>query len=198
MAKKIDKLFSDMAIRGTRSTSKRRMFNAYNWYRKRTDKIAKVNRKDLLKTEGFTKRTKPMIGGMYSYFYDPKMKKELPFYDRFPLILMVAPTKGGWYGCNLHYLSPRLRAILMDELMKIAKAKKVGKMQRVQLTYNMLHGASKLSAFQPCFKKYLSKHLVTPPTEIPFDDWEKVLFLPTESFVGASKNYVWKNSQNQI
>lgn len=198
MAKKIDKLFSDMAMRGVKSSSKRKMFNAYNWYRKRTEKISKVNRKDLMKTEGFKKRARPMVGGMYFYAYDPKMKKELPFYDRFPLILMVAPAPGGFYGCNLHYLSPRLRAILLDELTKISKLKTAGKTKRLQLTYNMLRGASKLSAFKPCFKKYLSKHLVTVPTEVPYEDWEKVIFLPTESFVGASKTAVWRESNKQI
>ena len=28
-------------------------------------------------------------GAMYFFYYDPKMKEELPYYDKFPLVLML-------------------------------------------------------------------------------------------------------------
>ena len=198
MAKKIDILFRDMAARTVGPNVKRKMFNAYTWYKRRTTKLMKVDRKGLLKNEDFVKRARPRIGAMYHYFYDPKTKATLPYYDRFPLILMVGPAKGGFYGLNLHYLSPKLRAILLDEIAKVAKTKTIGKTKRLQLTYQILQGSSKLAAFKPCLKHYLNKHLVTPPKEIPYEDWQKVLFLPTESFVGSSKAAVWKDSLRQI
>ena len=34
-------------------------------------------------------RNKTMIGRMYFFFYDPKTKETLPYYDRFPLVLPV-------------------------------------------------------------------------------------------------------------
>lgn len=35
-------------------------------------------------------------GQMYMFYYDPKHKKTLPYYDRFPLIIMVGPAEGGF------------------------------------------------------------------------------------------------------
>jgi hypothetical protein len=59
------------------------------------------------------------IGKMYTFFYDPKHKETLPYYDLFPLIFVVGPAAGGFLGINLHYLPPVLRAKLMDSLYQI-------------------------------------------------------------------------------
>jgi hypothetical protein len=195
MASKVQKLFTAMTSRVTSgTTSKRRMQNAWIWYKKRSSSIAKVDRKALLKDRNYKKVAQPKIGRMYHYYYNPKTKDELPYFDRFPLILLVGPAKGGFYGLNLHYLPPRQRAILLDELIKIGGINKKGELNRLKLTYDLLQGVSKLKAFTPCFKHYLNKNLVTPPKEIPAEDWEMVLFLPTESFVGSKKTSVWKDS----
>ena len=60
---------------------------------------------------------------MNMFFYDPKHKDTLPYYDRFPLSVIIGPAKGGFYGLNLHYLPPVLRAKMLDALMDIATIK---------------------------------------------------------------------------
>ena len=38
-------------------------------------------------------RTRRYIEGrMYNFFYDPKHERTLPYYDRFPLAIMIAMT----------------------------------------------------------------------------------------------------------
>ena len=79
MATKVQKLFTDMASRTTSgATSKRRMQNAWTWYKKRSSSIAKVDRKALLKDRKYKKVAQPKIGKMYHYFYLPKTRSELP------------------------------------------------------------------------------------------------------------------------
>jgi hypothetical protein len=34
-------------------------------------------------------RNKSIIGRMYFYYYDPKTKDSLPYYDRFPLVIPI-------------------------------------------------------------------------------------------------------------
>ena len=59
-------------------------------------------------------------GDMVMYTYNPKLKDVLPYYDAFPLTIVVGPAKDGFYGINLHYLPPKVRAIFLDKLNLIA------------------------------------------------------------------------------
>lgn len=43
----------------------------------------------------------PSVGRMYHFRYDPKGKETLPYYDTFPLIFMVGPAAGGFYGIRV-------------------------------------------------------------------------------------------------
>jgi hypothetical protein len=166
------------------------------WFKQRVKNISKVNRNQLLENQRFQKRSEPKIGNMYHFFYDPKHKETLPYYDRFPLIFMVGPAEGGFYGLNLHYLAPRERAIFFERLMSLRNNDKLNQTTRLKLSYNILQAASKLKQFQPCFKHYLFNHVKSPTVEIPAVDWEVVLFLPTDSFVYKSRQQVWKKSSS--
>ena len=91
---------------------------AQRWF---SDVISKlpINRKKLLKDSRVKLRSNFLPGRMYAFAYDPKTKKTLPYYDRFPLVILLngAPG-GGFYGLNLHYLAPKLRAKFLSTLME--------------------------------------------------------------------------------
>ena len=170
---------------------------ARTWFQKQLKNIKSVNRKQLLADDKFITRAKPLTGRMFMYFYDPKHKKTLPYYDRFPLIFMVEKAKGGFYGLNLHYLPPKQRAIFFDKLTDYTNNKKFDKSTRLRLKYDLLKSAAKLKFYQPCFKHYLTDHVKSKMIEVPADQWEAVLFLPSESFVKKGKNAVWTESKKQ-
>ena len=65
----------------------------------------------------------PFIGHMYFYFYDPKTKDSMPYYDRFPLVIPIEQYKDGFLGLNLHYIHPKHRIILLDKLSEYANNK---------------------------------------------------------------------------
>ena len=56
-----------------------------DWFRSTASKTT-VTSKGLIEKNQSHLVGRPMIGKMYSFFYDPKWKKKLPYYDRFPLI----------------------------------------------------------------------------------------------------------------
>ena len=168
---------------------------ARSWFMKNVNKLA-VSRTALLKDDNTTKRSRFMGGRMYMFFYDPKLKKQLPYYDRFPLAIMVGPAPGGYYGINLHYLAPRLRAILLDRLMDYTTGQ--DEKMRFKISYRILKATTKLRPFKPCFKHYLKKHVRSQMVEVNSEDWETAIFLPTEQFKGASKRKVFGDSVEQI
>ena len=149
-----ESFFTDLAARAFRAGVTPRTDQSRQWFRNEVKNI-KVNRRSLLKDPSLEKRNKARIGSMYMYFYDPKHRETLPYYDVFPLTIMVEPVPGGFYGLNLHYLPLALRAKLFDQLVDLTNNKKYDESTRFKLRYDLLKSASKLRLFKPCFKHYL-------------------------------------------
>ena len=143
-----------------------------------------------------TGRTFP--GRMYTFFYDPKTKRDLPYYDRFPLIFKIKNIDGGFLGINMHYLPPQLRARLMDALYPLATIRKYDETTRLRLTYEILNSATKYRLFKPTIKKYLNSNVRSRYIQINANQWDMALFLPTERFVKKNKNFVWRESRRAI
>jgi hypothetical protein len=190
----IDKLQATAFKAGVEKNTKKSL----EWFKKELQGMRTVNRQTLLKDENFKTRARPLPGRMFHFFYDPKHKKTLPYYDRFPLIFMVEKAKGGFYGLNLHYLPPKQRAIFFDRLTDYSTNKKYDLTTRLRLSYNLLKGASKLSMYGPCFKHYLTKHVRSNIVEVPASEWETILFMPTENFKKKNKDQVWSESRKSI
>jgi hypothetical protein len=167
---------------------------SHKWFMDQLKNIRNISRKSLLNDSVLKERNKPLVGRMFMYFYDPKTKETLPYYDRFPLIIMVEPAPGGFYGLNLHYLPPRIRAVFFDKLMEYSNNDKINSKTRLILTYDLLSRTRKLRVFEPCFKRYLYSHIVSKVVEVPPTSWEAALFLPTDSFVYADRRAVWRKS----
>ena len=135
---------------------------------------------------------------MYHFLYDPKTKKQLPYYDRFPLCKPIQPAPDGFHGLNLHYVAPNIRAQFLDTLMDITNNDKYDRTTKMRLKYQVMKSAKKMRFFKPCFKHYLSKHIKSRLLLIEPADWEIAIFLPTESFRKVSKDSVWKESRKKF
>lgn len=192
----IEKKFSSTGL-------KLRTAQSRDWFMDNLKRYSNLTRKNVLKDPTLFNRTsidtKPTsIGKMYMFIYDPKHKEDLPYFDKFPLILMVGPAKGGFYGLNLHYLPPRLRALLFDRLLPYTNNDKFDQTTRFRLTYQLLTSVSKLKIFQPCFKHYLMAHVKSFTMEVPANEWEIAMFLPLDQFAYKTKNTVWNDSKKII
>jgi hypothetical protein len=191
-------LFDNLQAQAFRADIKRGTKSSIAWFRKKVADMTKISRTKLLNDEAVKQVSTPLVGRMFMYFYDPKYKKTLPYYDRFPLIIMVKKAPGGFYGINLHYLPPVLRAKFFDKLLDYSNNNKYNKSTRFKMSYDLLNKTSKLSAFKPCYKKYLTKHIKSRISEISATEWEIAIFLPTEQFVKKGKNSIWKDSRSKI
>ena len=192
-------LFTDILAKGVRSGYlPGRTLAAREWYRQQAQGITTVNETKFLRDSKSSYKTRIVPGRMYSYLYDPKHKKTLPYYDRFPLIFGVGPAPGGFLGLNLHYLPPKLRGELMDALHTVASNKSYNESTKVKISYDILKKAGKFSLFQPCLKHYLTGHVRSKYVQIDPADWDTALFLPLARFKGASRTKIWSDSKRKM
>ena len=133
-------------------------------------------------------------GSMYMFLYDPKGKDQLPYYDRFPLVLPYKKMAGGFVGLNLHYLPYQLRMELLQRLMEFATDKNMAENTRIKYSWSLIGGVSRFKSAEPCIKHYLIDHVKSTFRKIDANDWATAVMLPVEQFVGATKNQVWKDS----
>lgn len=190
----LDKLQGQATAAGVERNTKKSL----QWFREKLKEMSAITPQKLLKDDKFKIRNAPLPGRMFHFLYDPKGKKTLPYYDRFPLIFLVEKAEGGFYGLNLHYLPPKHRAIFFDNLTKFTNNKKYDETTRLRMGYELLKGATKLAMYKPCFKHYLTNHVKSNIVEIPASEWEAALFLPTESFKKKTKDQVWSESRKMI
>lgn len=191
-------LFYKLEQEAFRAGVQARTDEAKTWFRQKVRQLGKINRQQLLRDEALIRKNRTMAGQMYMYFYDPKYKETLPYYDMFPLTIMVQKAPGGFYGLNLHYLKPTTRAIFLDKLTDTITNDKYDESTRFRLRYNLLSGVRKYKEFKPCFKHYLSEHIASRLVLVQPPEWEVAIFLPTENFANVKKQDVWKESTKII
>ena len=133
-------------------------------------------------------------GNLYMFFYDPKNKETLPYYDRFPLVFPYKKWQGGFIGLNMHYLPYGPRVKLMDRLMMFKNNNKMDETTKLKFSWALIEGASKFAIAKPCIKQYLMDHLESPFIRIQPNDWPTAMMLPVERFVGSNKQSVWQES----
>ena len=191
-------VFDDPLTKGVRAGQvPARTDTARNWYRDRA-RTTRTTPERLIRQDKARLTNRVAIGRMYHFFYDPKHKATLPYYDRFPLIFPFKKVSGGFMGINMHYLPLRLRAKLMDALYELASNERYDEKTRLRLSYGILDGASKYKYFKPCVKHYLSGHVRSRFLEVYSSEWDIALFLPTESFEKSSKSKVHSDSRKMI
>ena len=191
-------LFQKLALAAFRKGITPRTAESQAWFQKQASYLGRINNNALLKEPVLKTESEQIPGGMFMYFYDPKTKDTLPYYDKFPLTVIVGPAPGGFTGLNLHYLPMVLRAKLLDALMDITSDKKYDDNTKFNLSYNTLKKASSMRYFKPCFKRYLTANVKSRFARVPASEWEIATFLPTASFEKASKTTVWKDSRGMI
>lgn len=157
----------------------------------------RISGTQVMRNEQDKYRNRPSIGSMMLFFYDPKLKDKLPYYDRFPCIFVVDVGPGYFYGLNLHYLPPSLRVQLMDALYSLESGR-LDENKKLNLSYQILKGASKYRFFRPCFKKYLLPHVRSRFVKVPYSEWALSAMLPTQNFEKKSYREVWKDSQRML
>jgi len=192
MAKLLDRIKASLAKEGlTPRTNASRA-----WLRAKV-KDLKPTSSGLMRDKDRLKNTS-MIGKMYFYFYDPKTKDTMPYYDRFPLVIPIERYNDGFLGLNLHYIHPKHRMILLDKLSDTISNDTYDEKTKLKINYRYLAAASRIFEANPCIKRYLFTQIESRFLEITADEWDIAAMLPVESFVGASTSKVYADSKKKF
>ena len=142
--------------------------------------------------------TQLTVGKMYLFKYDPITKADLPYYDQLPLVIISEPTPTGFSGINLHYLSPLLRADLVERLMEPVADSKEGTTHDdkavMRSAWSFIRNFSRFPEVRGSVKKYLNTQIRGRLLEINSKHWKSAVFLPVQDFVGASPQTVYRNT----
>ena len=192
MAKLIDRIKSSLAKEGLTP----RTNGSRAWLREKVKELKPTA--STLMRDRERLRNSSIIGRMYFYFYDPKTKDKMPYYDRFPLVIPIERYNDGFLGLNLHYIHPKQRMILLDKLSDTMSNNTYDEKTKLKINYRYLAAASKIFEANPCIKRYLFNHVESRFLEISADEWDIAALLPVESFVGATTSKVFADSRKKF
>lgn len=191
-------LFNTLELQAFRAGITPRTEQSREWFRKKAQDLRNINRTQLMKEDPLTQKNDTIVGSMYMFFYDPKHKETLPYYDKFPLVIVIGPAEKGFLGLNLHYLPPTLRAKFLDALLEVTNNKTYNQSTKFNITYSLLQRAARYKYFKPCIKHYLDDHVRSRFAKVQAPEWEIAVFLPTADFAKANKNKVYADSRRII
>jgi|694.fasta_scaffold02131_8 hypothetical protein len=199
MESKLTKLAKDRSQLEYNMLSK----ESINWFQQKVRNIRNPNYEIMsISRERQRKVVLPLLGRLYFFHYDPKYADVLPYYDVFPLVLMLKRYNDGFLGLNLHYLPIVYRAAFLDRLMNLAVLNENDDPERVRISYSILTSSRKYKAFEPCLKRYLYTQMGSRLMRVEPNEWETALFLPVERFrqdgMAIAKNKVFKESIQKI
>ena len=164
-----------------------------DWYRRNVRSIAdNVTARKLMNQGKLIGR--PSQGRLNMFFYDPKTKARLPYFDVFPLVLPLEPIKGGFMGLNFHYLPYLLRFKLLERLQKFAD----GGMKSSTKILASYDDVKRINLVKPTIKKYLYSYARSQFLRIDFDEAALAAYLPVQQFRKAGTGKVWADSRGMI
>ena len=163
------------------------------WYKDKIKEFGKPGALDLIR-DG-KRNNKPFYGKLNMFFYDPKFKKKLPYYDTFPLVLPLETYSDGFLGVNLHYLPIPLRIKLLDRLVDYSNNTAFDESTKLVVNYSRL---KKIKLIQPTIHKYLAGQVKSQFRRIDANEFTVATLLPVQRFKKASSKEVWAESRRMI
>jgi len=166
-----------------------------DWFRDKIKEFGQPSAMQLIR-DG-KQNTRPFYGNLNMFFYDPKFKKTLPYYDRFPLVLPIERYSDGFLGINLHYLPIPLRIRLLDVLMDYSSDTNFDSKTKLNVLrkYNNL---KKVGLLKPTIKRYLAGHVKSSFRKVDADEFVVATLLPVQRFTKANEKKVWSDSRSMM
>ncbi len=161
------------------------------WYRSQVNRIASGKTAGQLFREGKL-QGRPSVGRLNLFGYNPKLRAKLPYYDIFPLVLPLEPTKGGFMGMNFHYLPPLLRFRLLERMQARASDRRFDSKTKFEVNYD---DVKNIKIVKPTIKKYLYAYCQTGFLRINADDAAIAIYLPVQRFKKAPEATVYADSR---
>ena len=172
--------------------------SAIEWFRKSVKRLEeKASAPDVMKRRQGARNL--FSGKLYMFRYIPEGRKELKYYDEYPLCIVTDKRDGSYFrGLNLHYLPYKYRALFFAQIQSTITNKRYNQATRFRLTNQMVTKMSKYRYGRVCFRTYSYNQLRSKIIEIEPSEWFASLFLPTEKFVKKTSPTIWRDSREQI
>ena len=164
-----------------------------DWYRDKIKEFGTPKTLDLIR-DG-KQASSPFFGRLNMFIYDPKLKKKLPYYDTFPLVLPLEEYNDGFLGLNFHYLPIPLRMKLLDRVVDFSNNTKFDKSTTLGVSYNAL---KRVRLIKPTIKRYLAGKVKSRFRRVDADEFTVATLLPVARFKKGSQAKVYKDSRNML
>jgi len=127
----------------------------------------------------------------------------LPYYDRFPFVLLLDKSPGHLLGLNFHYLDNLNRAKLFDLLYTRARIPSATDPRAplnsyINIDYDTLSSVKRYAAYRPCIRSYRINQMRSTMLHVGESEWTTALFLPVEMFKKSTRAQVWAESRKQL
>jgi len=130
------------------------------------------------------RRIKDMrLGRMYFFRYEPIAGYKYN-YDAFPLVFMLYEDPDNFSGINFHYLSPKLRAILLGHMLNFLSDQDFSNRTRLfaRKFMQIIKTNKRFRHAKAIFKNYRPEHIQSKVIQVHPLDWELAIMVPTERF----------------
>ena len=164
-----------------------------DWYRDKIREFGTPKSLDLIR-DG-KQASSPFFGRLNMFIYDPKLKKKLPYYDTFPLVLPLEQYSDGFLGINFHYLPMGLRLKLLDKVVDFSNNTKFDKSTVILAEYRKLKNIKEI---KPTLKRYLAGRVKTRYRRVDADEFTVAALLPIARWKKASASTVYSDSRKMI
>jgi len=105
-------------------------------------------------------RVYPKLFNLMFFQYKAKTRRDLPYYDKYPLAFILDASPKSFFAVNLHYYTPEQRIGIVSDLAK-----------------------NKIPRFEKGAHKYLLTEVRSPYLQLSEQEWETICLLPIEEFV---------------
>ena len=163
------------------------------WYRNKIREFGTPKALDLIRDGKQSAR--PFFGRLNMFFYDPKLKQKLPYYDRFPLVLPLEKYGDGFLGINFHYLPIPLRVRLLDRMVDFSNNTKFDESTTLNVSYNAIKS---IRLVKPTLKRYLAGKVKSRFRRIDADEFTIATLLPVARFSKATAAQVHRDSRKML
>ena len=154
-----------------------------DWYRDKIREFGTPKSLDLIR-DG-KQAARPFFGRLNMFIYDPKLKKKLPYYDTFPLVLPLENYNDGFLGLNFHYLPIPLRMKLLETLDRRNFTGNYSKLKNIR-------------EIKPTLKRYLAGRVKTRFRRVDADEFTVAALLPIARWKNGTQQDVYRDSRKMI
>lgn len=141
-------------------------------------------------------------GHLYAFeYFEPKFKKELEYFDMFPLVLSLGPTNTNLgvrnVGLNLHFLPIKIRVLVLVQIFEFYRRLyryriiKEDDKKPVHIDYRYI--VKKLAKYgvEFCVRMYIPSRQ-RQIVKFPYKEWAKAIFIPSRGYKKIRANQLIK------